>query len=105
MIHADDTTLLKSHENLEILTNIVNTEFKKIFHFFRAHKLALHPDKTKFMLFSSQKVNAKPSIFINLNDPNTVDQTNPIVPMQCLNTSSQPYYKFLGVYIDPQLNF
>jgi len=104
-LFADDTTLLKSHENLNRLTEIVNEEFQKIVHFFRAHKLALHPDKTKFMLFSTHRVNQLPEIFINFNDPDSTSTSNPIVPMQCINVSDDPSYKFLGVHIDPQLNF
>jgi len=104
-LFADDTTLLKSHENLDTLAEIVNSEFQKIVHFFRAHKLALHPEKTKFMLFSNKKVNQIPQIYINFNDPNSINPSNPIVPMQCINLSDDPSYKFLGVHIDPQLNF
>ena len=44
LLFADDTTLLLADENLN--------NFKKIADFFRSHKLALHPDKTKFILFT-----------------------------------------------------
>jgi len=104
-LFADDTTLLKSHENLNELQTIVNQEFQKIVHYFRKHKLALHPEKTKFMLFTSQKNPTMPNILINFNDPDSTTNVNPIVPMHCINTSDQPYFKFLGVYLDPLLNF
>ena len=104
-LFADDTTLLKSHANLLELTNIVNTEFQKIVCFFRAHKLSLHPEKTKFMLFSSTKVNQYPALFINYNDVDSAFNPYPILPMTCINSLDKPYFKFLGVYLDPNLNF
>ena len=102
-LFADDTTLLKSHENLETLANIVNSEFQKIVTFFRSHKLSLHPEKTKFMLFTNNRFEHLPEIFINYNDGDST--LNPIVPMSCINSQEKPYVKFLGVHFDPQLNF
>ena len=106
-LFADDTTLFKSHENLQILTQMVNSEFQKIVSFFCSHRLSLHPDKTKFMLFNSSNVREIPNIFINYNDPNvvTITPTNAIIPMSCINSSDYPFVKFLGVFFDPQLNF
>ena len=76
-LFADDTTLLKSHQNLDELSAIVNNEFQKVVHFFRSHKLSLHPEKTKFMLFSSHKNVQIPNIFINCNDPGYIINVNP----------------------------
>ena len=88
------------------MSTIVNTEFQKVIHFFRSHKLALHPEKTKFKLFTSHKYVQIPNIFLKFNDPISDATINPIVPMQCINNSTeQPFFKFLGVYLDPQLNF
>ena len=56
LLFADDTTLLFSHENLNTLIETVNTEFRKICEFFRLNRLVLHPDKTKFILFTREKV-------------------------------------------------
>ena len=53
LLFADDTTLLMSHENINILMQQANIEFQKIITFFRSLKLALHPSKTKFMIFSN----------------------------------------------------
>ncbi len=103
-LFADDTTLFKSHENLQSLTQIVNQEFRKIIGFFCSHKLSLHPDKTKFILFSNKQVQTMPNLVINYNDSDD-SQVNPIIPMSCINSSDQPYIKFLGVFFDPQLNF
>ena len=52
-LRMDDTTLLLADSNLNNLIANVNREFKKISDFFRSHKLALHPEKTKFILFTN----------------------------------------------------
>lgn len=104
-LFADDTTLQHSHENLEILTEFINLEFQKITYFFRSHRLSLHPNKTKFMLFFNGRGVPMPNILINNNCPNSPNDPAFITPMECINTAEKPYVKFLGVLIDPQLNF
>ncbi len=82
LLFADDTTLLDSDSNLQILLARVNLEFKKIVYYFRAHKLALHPGKTKFMIFSHSNlsnVNTPVSIFIDFNNFNTTSDRNLIL--------------------------
>ena len=41
LLFADDMTLLLSHNNLNFLIEKVNTEFKKVFEFFRTNRLVL----------------------------------------------------------------
>jgi hypothetical protein len=53
LLFTDDTALLVSDDNRDVLFNRVKTEFKKVVFYFRPHKLALHPIKTKFMNFCS----------------------------------------------------
>ncbi len=62
--------ILKSHSDFNELVRIVNAELKKVVDFFRIHKLALHPSKTKFMVFSnSAEVRARDcSILMNCNN-------------------------------------
>ena len=66
LLFADDTTLLLTHENLDELIRMANEEFRKICEFFRINRLVLHPDKTKFLLFtrSSAKKQFKYSVTI-----------------------------------------
>ena len=45
-----------------------------------------------------------PQIFINNNFP-TENDPNFISQMECINLSDKPYYKLLGVIIDPNLSF
>ncbi len=104
-LFADDTTLYKSHANLQLLIDNVNFEFQKIVCFFRSHKLSLHPEKTKFILFGPTRNLEIPQIFINFNDLNSPVNLNPIVPMICVNTLEIPVIKYLGVYFDPHLSF
>jgi hypothetical protein len=107
-LFADDTKLFASGPDIFELSNFVNSEFQKVVQFFRCHKLALHPSKTQFLLFTnSPAVRANPPrIFINNNDvgsPN-VEQFMIEIPNVNLN-SDTPALKFLGVFFDPLLNF
>jgi hypothetical protein len=106
-LFADDTTLLSSHRDINYLIDFVNAEFQKIVHYFRAHKLSIHPAKTKFMLFSnSTNVQALPcNILINYNN---IGENNPnlIFPLEKITSNSEtPAIKFLGIFIDPVLSF
>jgi len=104
-LFADDTTQSSSHSNLDLLTDFVNTEFHKTVNFFCAHRLSLHPEKTKFMLISHAKTNIVPNIQINYNPIGGVQDPQKIFKMNFINNSSTPYAKFLGVLIDPHLTF
>jgi hypothetical protein len=44
LLFADDTTLLLSHCDINVLQIMVNEEFRKICNYFRHNKLSLHPD-------------------------------------------------------------
>jgi len=105
LLFADDTTLLYSHDDLQTLTQIINTEFQKICNFFRSNGLVLHPSKTNFILFTTKRVDQKIEIFCNNNN---LDQNCPtlISPIEQVTVESKmPAIKYLGVYFDPNLNF
>jgi hypothetical protein len=107
LLFADDTTLLLSHSDINVLIHMVNLEFRKVVDFFRSHKLALHPAKTKFMLFSnSPNVKAMQiNLFINFNNHGEDDKSL-IFPIERISNSSHvPAIRFLGVYFDENLNF
>ena len=53
LLFPDDITLLPSGPNLPDLIKFVNDELFKITTYFRLNKLALHPQKTQFMLISN----------------------------------------------------
>jgi hypothetical protein len=107
LLFADDTTLYASGPDLPELISFVNTEFQKICLYFRQNKLALHPAKTQFALFSNSRDarDSVISIFANNNNPGYNDPTL-CTPLERIHSSSQlPAIKFLGVYFDTDLNF
>jgi hypothetical protein len=107
-LFADDTELMSSGPDLAELTNHVNTEFQKVAQFFRAHKLALHPSKTQFLLFTSSLAAREhpPLLYINNNDLGGPQDPQKLIAIPNVNNSSEvPAVKFLGIYLDPLLNF
>jgi hypothetical protein len=106
MIPVYDAALLAKHKDLNSLVDFVNKEFKKVVHFFRFNKLSLHQDKTKFMLisYSPDTCRANVNIVIDNNDNNVILlPTHPIT--QVTEFSDVPAIKYLGVFIDPKVNF
>jgi hypothetical protein len=105
-LFADDTTLLDSDTDITALTDRVNIEFRKVVYYFRAHKLALHPNKTKFIVFSHSNLNNTPIVInIDFNNYSGVPNNDLINPIEFVNRSANPIVKFLGVLFDPTLNF
>ena len=107
-LFADDTMLLASGPDIVELTSFVNTEFHKVNQFFRSHKLALHPNKTQYLLFTSSLAarDNPPVICINNSDIGAAYDQSKIIPIPNVSSKSEvPAVKFLGIYIDPLLNF
>jgi len=107
LLFADDTTILASGSDLDGLYELVNEELYKIATYFRRNLLSLHPTKTRYILFSPGRLadNTNRSIVLNYNNPG---QNNPdLVHVLSRVTGSveDPAIKFLGVYIDPNLNY
>ena len=108
LMFADDTTLLASGKNIVELYNYINAELHKLATYFRLNKLALHPEKTKFILFSNspEARNNDLSLVINnhnLNEPFNLSNITPIA--RVLGNDADPAVKFLSIFIDPKLNF
>jgi hypothetical protein len=106
-LFADDTTLCSSHSDLNFLIEHVNQEFQKVVHYFRAHKLSIHPAKTKFILFSNSNVaHSLPcNIVVNYNNAGNYDPNLIFSLEKITNNATLPAVKFLGIYIDPSLSF
>jgi len=108
LLFADDTALLASGSNIEALTDFVNKEFHKVVHYFRKNRLSLHPEKTKFMIFSNTVAVKKdpPKIYANYNNFSGPQSDDLLYPIENVTTNSTiPAIRYLGVYFDPQLNF
>jgi hypothetical protein len=103
---ADDTTLLASNSNLAQPFSYVNKEFRKVIYYFRAHKLALHPEKTVFILISNSAP-ADHCEIIYIDNNNYDDTYDPALklPILSVNQLQMPKTKFLGVLLNLQLNF
>jgi hypothetical protein len=107
LLFADDTTLVLSNSNIQQLIIDVNIEFQKVVKLFRSHKLALHPLKTKFIVFSNSALikTMDINIVMNFNDPGYTD-AELVFPISRVSVNDEePAIKFHGVYFDPNLNF
>ena len=87
ILFADDTNLFISDANTDNLYNIINVEMTKISLWFKVNKLKININKCCFIHFSNLNSNAK-NIYL---------EGAPLCQVQ--NT------KFLGVYIDQNLNW
>jgi hypothetical protein len=107
-LFCDDTTLLISGKNLSEIIPILNCELQKVCEWFRTNKLSLHPDKTKYMIFTLNENNINfedLDICLNYNNEGENDPAQ-IKRLSFINSKSKiPAIRFLGVYIDPQLTF
>ena len=94
---ADDTTLLVSHNDLDVLYTSANEEISNLYSWFCSNKLSLNPQKTKFII---------------LKPPNTrIDHANHSININntCLQRVGKDQLeegcRFLGVYLDENLSW
>ena len=85
---ADDTTVLFSCSNFDLLKSTLETEGNKVIEWLIANKLLINLTKTQSMMFTFRR--NRPLLSINLND-NVI--------------SEQDIVTFLGVVIDNKLNW
>ena len=85
---ADDSTGYMYDNDLNCLSNYVNSELIKIDKWVCSNKLSLNASKTSYSLFSNQKLSHIPEIFI-----------------RGTKISKSSCQKFLGVQLDDKLNF
>jgi len=108
ILFADDTALGASGEDLQQLNNYINVEFHKICTYFRKNKLSLHPDKTKFILFTNNTVVANTDFKIYISNSNLHFNDLNATRYEISRVKKEddvPAIKYLGVYFDPSLNF
>ncbi len=112
VLFADDATPLFSHNNLTELNILVNEELSKISDWYCANKLALHPDKSKFILFKSKfdkleqlsvySDNPYFPLYLNMNDNNECNITK-IKMIKHVHSCDALRVGVLGVLLDQDL--
>ena len=108
LLFADDSSFLISGKDFAQLKSKLNIELKKITDWFRCNEMSLNHAKTKVMVFNKKENTIdfnSLNIRLNFNNDNEYD-TLKIKTLSFINSNSEiPAIKFLGVYIDPSLNF
>ena len=108
LLFADDSNFLISGKDLNEIIEILNIELKNICDWFRCNEMSLNPTKTKFMIFNKREDSItwdQIKIKLDFNNENEND-TDKIRYLGYINQQSEiPAIKFLGVFIDSQLNF
>ena len=111
-VFADDNTGLIEDDTIEGLIDKANIELDKLLKWYCANRLAIHPAKTKCMLFQaagraslpSQSNNFYLPIFLNMNNPGIHDITK-ISLIKIVPNSDETTVKVLGIRLDNKLNF
>jgi len=109
LMYADDTFSLDSHDNLHILAGKINEEINKMAVWFRANKLAVNINKTKYIIFrmKGKKIENCPEIVYNENEPNQIHDNSLITVLERYHDNHQNAecrsYKLLGIYLDEHL--
>ena len=89
ILFADDTTLYQSSKDINLIINNLSKELETLTHWFKANKLSLNINKTKYVIFTKT-----PNILITQNlklGGEVIHRVDNI--------------KFLGIHIDSNLNW
>ena len=90
-LFADDTNLFLSASTIEDLISTLNIGLYKLFQWFRANLLSLNTLKTNYILFGTKTKICSTSTFLIEMDNKILERVK--------------FTKFLGFYIDEDLNF
>jgi len=91
------------------LINLVNIEINKMAVWFRANRLAVNINKTKYMIFrmKGKKIDNHPEVFYNENEPNVPYDPSLVTVLERYHDTHQSNdcraYKLLGIYLDEHL--
>jgi len=111
LMFADDTSAFKSGKNLNTLINDIESELNKIAIWFRANKMCVNVDKTKFIIFRTRgkHIDENISIQYNANEPGQPFNENLVYNLERIHdghtTKSMRAYKLLGIHLDEYLSF
>ena len=111
LMFADDTFGLKSDSNLNSLIQSINIDIKNMATWFRANKLAVNINKTKYIIFRAKgkKVpNDLPPVIYDENDPDRPFDNNRVTVLERYHEKHTNKecraYKLLGIYLDEHLS-
>jgi len=106
IIYADDSNCLCRDTSLVSLKEFVQTELQKISCWFKANKLALSMEKTKYMLFSPRHVTSTQdfSIYFNTNDFDEMD-ADKVSKLIRVPNAKEKTICMLGLNLDDRLSF
>jgi hypothetical protein len=74
IMFADDTNIICSNKDPEMLENILNKELDSISNWFKLNKLSLNIDKTNFIIFKNKHSNLKNNNIKFSIDDKTISQ-------------------------------
>jgi hypothetical protein len=111
-LFADDTSGLKSGNNLPELIEQCNVELQKMANWFRANKMCVNTSKTKYIIFHTRGKRLDPqacNLVFNNNEIGKPHDPSLVFPLERIcNNNVDPTsrtYKLLGVYFDENLSF
>ena len=93
ILFADNTTILKSHPNIENQINCINEELKEVSNWFKANKLSVNASKTNYMILGTPRMVSH------------MDELNVNVILDSTALEKVKHTKFLGVLIDDCLKW
>jgi hypothetical protein len=93
LLYADDTTFFAELENVDLLYDHVQKELCKAELWFNANRLALHPDKTRYILFSGKNIQSRT---LKLTGTNII---------RVGDNFDEKSFKLVGVHVDEGLTW
>jgi hypothetical protein len=110
-LFADDSNALAQHPNLHDLVSYVNVELQKLATWFKANKMVINAEKTKYMIFhtKNRRIDMQNlEVFFNFNDVGSIE--NPSLKFNLTRvhnggSKDNQTYKMLGVLFDEHLSF
>ena len=89
-LFADDTNLLLKNQSLKKLQKLINYDLRQLYNWLVANKISLNNDKTELIIF---------------HHPNKKLNFNLKIKLNGKKLSLSSYVKYLGILLDPHLNW